>query len=43
MSSDREWCLVVSPSPNRMMIVSGLRGGVIGVTTDSVEECIVVQ
>jgi hypothetical protein len=35
-------CLVVSPSPDKMMIVGGYRGGVVGVTTDSVEECVVV-
>ena len=44
MSSDRWRCLVVSPSPDKMMIVGGLRGGrgVFGVTTDSVEECVIV-
>ena len=36
MSSDRWECLVVSPSPDRMMIVGGWG------TQDSVEECIVV-
>ena len=35
MSHVREQCLVVSPSPDKMMIVSGYR-------EDSVEECIVV-
>ena len=43
----RRWCLVVSPSPDRMMIVGGRRGfsSVLGsgVTTDSVEECVVMQ
>ena len=38
MSSDRLKCLVVSPSPDRMMIVGGYRVGLL----DSVEECIVV-
>ena len=38
MSSGRRWCLVVSPSPDRMMIV----GGVKTFPLDSVEECIVV-
>ena len=37
MSSNRRECLVVSPSPDRMMIVGGYGAGV-----DSVEECIVV-
>ena len=41
MSSDRRLCLVVSPSPDKMMIVGGWSGR--GVTTDSVEECVVVQ
>ena len=35
MSRGREWCLVVSPSPDKMIIVGG-------VGEDSVEECIVV-
>ena len=39
MSSDRKWCLVVSPSPDKIMIVGGWIKGV--VTTDSVEECAV--
>ena len=38
MSSNRRECLVVSPSPDRMMIVGGYRAGLL----DSVEECIVV-
>ena len=42
MSSDRMRCLVVNPSPDKMMIVGGGGGGLIGVTTDSVEECVVV-
>ena len=42
MSSDRRVCLVVSPSPDKMMIVGGYRGGLIGVRTNSVEECVVV-
>ena len=46
MSSDRMRCLVVSPSPDKMMIVGGYReaggGGGLFVTTDSVEECVVV-
>ena len=42
MSSNRRWCLVVSPSPDKMIIVGGLRGRLIGVATDSVEECVVV-
>ena len=37
MSSGRMGCLVVSLLPDKMMIV----GGVCGVTTDSVEECVV--
>ena len=42
MSGDRRWrCLVVSPSPDKMMIVGGLSEGG-GVTTDSVEECVIV-
>ena len=36
MSRVRMWCLVVSPSPDKMMIVGGWG-------EDSVEECIVVQ
>ena len=42
MSSGRRMCLVVSPSPDicKMMIVGGR--GVFGVTTDSVEECVIV-
>ena len=36
MSSDRSDCLVVSPSPDRMMIVGGLE-------EDSVEECVVLS
>ena len=39
MSSDRAMCLVVSPSPDKMMIVGGYGGGEYGMTTDSVEEC----
>ena len=35
MSCGRWWCLVVSPSPDKMMIVGGVR-------EDSVEECITV-
>ena len=35
MSCDRRWCLVVSPSPDKMIIVGG-------VGEDSVEECITV-
>ena len=37
MSSNREMCLVVSPSPDRMMIVGGWS------ELDSVEECIVLS
>ena len=37
MSSNRKDCLVVSPSPDRMMIVGGYRA------EDSVEECIVLS
>ena len=33
MSSNRWWCLVVSPSPDEMMIAGGCE--------DSVEECVV--
>ena len=35
ISRGRRWCLVVSPSPDKMLIVGGLR-------EDSVEECIAV-
>ena len=48
MSSGRRWrCLVVSPSPDKMMMVGGVGGGLsalFGMTTDldSVEECVVV-
>ena len=38
MSSGRRDCLVVSPSPDRMMIVGGVGAGLL----DNVEECIVV-
>ena len=40
MSSDRRECLVVSPSPDRMMIVGGYGAGLFPL--HSVEECIVV-
>ena len=40
MSSGRSDCLVVSPSPDRMMIVGGCGAGLLPL--DSVEECIVV-
>ena len=36
-SSNGYWCLVVSPSPEKVMIVGG-RGGIFGVITDSIEE-----
>ena len=42
MSSGTRMCLVVSPSPDKMMIVGGVRGGLFGDTTDSVEECVIV-
>ena len=43
MSSVRSECLVVSPSPDRMMIVGGYRAGLFSLLPlDSVEECIVV-
>ena len=43
MSSGRRMCLVVSPSPDNMMIVGGERAeGPFDVTTDSVEECVIV-
>ena len=42
MSSGRERCLVVSPSPDKMMIVGGDIVDLFSVTTDSVEECVVV-
>ena len=42
MSSVRSECLVVSPSPDRMMIVGGFRTNLISPALDSVEECIVV-
>ena len=41
--SGRDWCLVVNSSPEKMMIVDGRRKRLFGVTTDSVEECVVVQ
>ena len=41
MSSNRSNCLVVSPSPDRMMIVGGY-DGLFPPALDSVEECIVV-
>ena len=41
MSSNRCMCLVVSQSPDKMMIVGGWRG--IELPTDTVEECVVVQ
>ena len=40
MSSGRSNCLVVTPSPDKMMIVGGY-GGVL-LPFDSVEECVVV-
>ena len=40
MSSNRRDCLVVSPSPDRMMIVGGYGAALFSL--DSVEECIVV-
>ena len=43
MSSSRMMCLVVSPSPDKMMIVGGRSRGVFSAITDSVEECVVVQ
>ena len=42
MSSDRRDCLVVSPSPDRMMIVGGYGAGLFSRALDIVEECIVV-
>ena len=44
MSSNRGHCLVVSPSPDRMMIVGGIRtGGLFSRDSiETVEECIVV-
>ena len=39
MSDGRNMCLVVSPSPDKMMIVGGLEGGK---STNRVEECIAV-
>ena len=43
MSSGRMICLVVSPSPDRMMIVGGYGAALFSpVALDSVEECIVV-
>ena len=41
ISSCRSNCLVVSPSPDRMMIVGGLRT-VLGDSVETVQECIVV-
>ena len=40
MTSDRSWCLVASPSPDKIIIVGG-RNGPFG-QLDSVEECVVV-
>ena len=40
MSSGRSDCLVVTPSPDKMMIVGGY-GGVL-LPLDSVEECVVM-
>ena len=43
MSSDRRDCLVVSPSPDRMMIIGGIRTAhFTNVVLSTVEECIVV-
>ena len=43
MSNVRERCLVVSPSPDKMMIVGGIEGYRAGYTvSNSVEECVVV-
>ena len=42
MSSRRCWCLVVSPSPDKMMIVGG-QGDTASSRLDSVEECVVVK
>ena len=44
MSSGRSRCLVVSPSPDKMMIVGGLRGvyGSVNDDVNIVEECVVV-
>ena len=41
MSCDRRMCLVVSPSPDKIMIVGGYSGGMFVVITNSVEECVV--
>ena len=46
MTSSRRWRLVVSPSPDKMMIVGGQRAGAsepFALPTDSVEECVVVH
>ena len=40
MSSDRSYCLVVTPSPDKIMIVGGVIAG--GLPLDSVEECVVM-
>ena len=42
MSSRRRSCLVVSPSPDKMMTVGGLREDVFGAVVNTVEECVVV-
>ena len=43
MSSSRKMCLLVSPSPDKIMIVGGEKGErLFSVTTDSVEECVIV-
>ena len=36
MTNGRQWCLAISPSPDRILIVGGAGAG------DSVEECVVV-
>ena len=40
MSSGRWWCLVASPSPDKMVVVGGV--GASGSTLDSVEVCVAV-
>ena len=43
MSIDRGWCLVVSPSSDKLMIIGGLRVEWSSDEIDTIEECNVVQ
>ena len=42
MSSERERCLVITPSPDKMVIVGGYGGVLPILPLDSVEECVVM-